>query len=186
MVARGNYMSLVPAFEPPHCLLLGPGPSNAEPRVLQAMCKGLLGQFDPRFTELMNEVMDLSRRVFQTTNTRTFPVSGTSRAGLEAVLGSIVQEGDRMLVGVVAEAGKPETTLVVPQAALQADQSGMYVLVAGMDNKIEVRPIEVGPGLDAYVAVRKGLSADDLVVTEGIQKVRPGQVVEATEVKPGE
>ncbi len=93
------------AFDPPACLLLGPGPSNAEPRVLRAMSAGLLGQFDPRFTDLMVEVMELSRRVFRTANERTYPVSGTSRAGMEAVLGSLIEEGDKVVVGVCGRFG---------------------------------------------------------------------------------
>jgi aspartate aminotransferase-like enzyme len=80
-------------------LLLGPGPSMADPRVLRAMATPLLGQFDPEFTAIMNEVMALSRLAFQTENARTFPVSGTGRAGLEAAIGSIVEPGDRVLVG---------------------------------------------------------------------------------------
>jgi len=84
-------------------ILLGPGPSMADPRVLRAMATPLLGQFDPEFTAVMNDVMALSRLVFQTGNARTFPVSGTGRAGLEAAIGSIVEPGDRV---VVAECGR--------------------------------------------------------------------------------
>ena len=84
-------------------ILLGPGPSMADPRVLRAMATPLLGQFDPEFTAVMNDVMALSRFVFQTENVRTFPVSGTGRAGLEAAIGSIVEPGDRV---VVAECGR--------------------------------------------------------------------------------
>ena len=69
---------------PPPRLLMGPGPVNADPRVLRAMSTPLLGQFDPDFTAIMQEVMALSRLVFQTENPCTFPVSGTGRAGLEA------------------------------------------------------------------------------------------------------
>ncbi len=58
----------------------------ADPRVLRAMATPLLGQFDPEFTAIMNEVMALSRFAFQTENARTFPVSGTGRAGLEAAM----------------------------------------------------------------------------------------------------
>ncbi|HLI26133.1 MAG TPA: alanine--glyoxylate aminotransferase family protein [Chloroflexota bacterium] len=90
---------MIESFDPPPCLLLGPGPSNAEPRVLQAQARALLGQFDPRFTAVMNEVMALARAVFQTRNERTFPVSGTSRAGIEAVMASVIEEGDRVVVG---------------------------------------------------------------------------------------
>src|SRR5215510_795897 len=84
-------------------VLLGPGPSMADPRVLRAMSTPLLGQFDPEFTEIMNEVMDLSRFAFQTSNTRAFPVPGTGRAGLEAALTSLIEPGDRV---VVAECGR--------------------------------------------------------------------------------
>jgi (S)-ureidoglycine-glyoxylate aminotransferase len=80
-------------------ILLGPGPSMADPRVLRAMATPLLGQFDPEFTAIMNEVMDLTRFVFQTANARTYPVSGTGRAGMEAALVSLIEPGDRVVVG---------------------------------------------------------------------------------------
>jgi (S)-ureidoglycine-glyoxylate aminotransferase len=71
----------------------------ADPRVLRAMATPLLGQFDPEFTVVMNEVMALSRSVFRTSNARAYPVSGTGRAGLEAAIASIVEPGDRVVVG---------------------------------------------------------------------------------------
>src|SRR3712207_7634026 len=80
-------------------ILLGPGPSMADPRVLRAMSTPLLGQFDPEFTGIMNEVMALCRFAFQTANVRTFPVSGTGRAGLEAAMTSLLEPGDRVVVG---------------------------------------------------------------------------------------
>ena len=80
-------------------ILLGPGPTMADPRVLRAMATPLLGQFDPEFTAIMNEVMSLSRRAFQTDNAAAFPVSGTGRAGLEAAITSLVEPGDRVVVG---------------------------------------------------------------------------------------
>jgi membrane fusion protein (multidrug efflux system) len=92
---------------------------------------------------------------------------------------------DGQLVAVVAESGKAENALLVPQQALQVDQTGPYVLVVDKDNKVQVRRIELGDGHGASTVVTKGLTADERVITEGIQKVRPGQVVQATEVKPG-
>ena len=80
-------------------ILLGPGPTMADPRVLRAMATPLLGQFDPEFTAIMNDVMTLSRFVFQTENVRTFPVSGSGRAGMEAALVSLIEPGDRVVVG---------------------------------------------------------------------------------------
>ena len=78
---------------------MGPGPTMADPRVLRAMAAPLLGQFDPSFTRIMNEVMELIRFVFQTTNAGAFPVSGTGRAALEAAIVSLVEPGDRVVVG---------------------------------------------------------------------------------------
>jgi len=86
-------------LNPPTRLLLGSGPSNPEPRVLRAMAMPLIGQFDPAFTEIMDEVMELTRRVFRTENHRAFPVSGSSRSGLEAALASLIEPGDRVVVG---------------------------------------------------------------------------------------
>jgi aspartate aminotransferase-like enzyme len=80
-------------------ILLGPGPSMADPRALRAMGTPLLGQFDPEFTVIMSEVMALCRFAFQTDNTKTFPVSGTGRAGLEAAMVSLIEPGDRVVVG---------------------------------------------------------------------------------------
>src|SRR5262244_713568 len=84
---------------PPARILLGPGPSMADPRVLRAMSTPLLGQFDPAFTAIMDEVMTLSRTLFGTASARTFPVSGTGRAGLEAAMVSLIEPGDRVVVG---------------------------------------------------------------------------------------
>src|SRR5438552_6037307 len=79
-------------------ILLGPGPTMADPRVLRAMSTPLLGQFDPEFTAIMGEVVELSRFAFQAANERAFPVPGTGRAGLEAALVSLVEPGDRVVV----------------------------------------------------------------------------------------
>ena len=86
-------------------LLMGPGPINADPRVLRAMSAQLLGQFDPQFTGYMNEVMALYRRVFQTNNRWTFSVDGTARAAIETVLVSVLEPGDRVLVPVFGRFG---------------------------------------------------------------------------------
>jgi membrane fusion protein (multidrug efflux system) len=92
---------------------------------------------------------------------------------------------DGQLVNIVVETGKGESVLQVPQQAFQVDQSGSFVLVVGKDNKVEVRRVETGAVIGTNLAVLKGLSAGETVITEGIQKVRPGQVVQATEIKPG-
>lgn len=70
--------------------------------------------------------------------------------------------------------------LVVPQSALQVDQSGYYVLVVNDQQKVEQRRVQTGPQRGTDVVVASGLKEGDKVIVDGIQKVRPGQVVQAT------
>lgn len=90
---------------PPPRLLMGPGPVTADPRVLRAMSAQLVGQYDPWMTDAMTETMALYRQVFRTDNEQTFLVDGTSRAGIEAALVSLVEPGDRVLVPVFGRFG---------------------------------------------------------------------------------
>lgn len=83
----------------PPRLLLGPGPSNIHPRVQQALAMNLIGHLDPKFIELMNEVQELLRYVWQTDNPFTIPVSGTGSAAMEATLANCVEPGDVVLIG---------------------------------------------------------------------------------------
>jgi membrane fusion protein (multidrug efflux system) len=91
---------------------------------------------------------------------------------------------DGQLVTAVVEADTPQPSLVVPQVAIQIDQTGPFVLVVNSENKIEVRRVEPGGPSGMIVTIKKGLAAGDLVVTEGVQKVRPGQVVQPTMAEP--
>jgi (S)-ureidoglycine-glyoxylate aminotransferase len=86
-------------------LLLGPGPINADPRVLRAMSAQLLGQFDPQFREYMKEVSELYRGVFQTENRWTLLIDGTARSGIEAALASLIEPGERVLVPIFGRFG---------------------------------------------------------------------------------
>ncbi len=79
-------------------LLMGPGPINADPRVLRAMSAQLLGQFDPQFRRLMRETMALYRAFFETQNDWTLVLDGTARAAIEMVMLSTVSPGDKVLV----------------------------------------------------------------------------------------
>jgi membrane fusion protein (multidrug efflux system) len=87
---------------------------------------------------------------------------------------------DGAFVSVEIKERKEQPRMVVPQAALQVDQAGYYVLIVGADDKVEQRRVTVGPdqGLDAVI--QSGLNLGEKVIVEGVQKVRPGQVVKAT------
>ncbi|MBD2002402.1 MULTISPECIES: aminotransferase class V-fold PLP-dependent enzyme [Cyanophyceae] len=84
----------------PTRLLLGPGPSNAHPAVLQAMNTPPVGHLDPAFLGLMDEIQTLLRYVWQTENPLTIAVSGTGTAAMEATIANVTEPGDVVLVGV--------------------------------------------------------------------------------------
>src|SRR5881392_2971430 len=79
-------------------LLLGPGPSDAHPRVLTVMATPLLGHLDPQFLEIMNETQEMARLAYRTKNRLTFPVSATGTAGMETCLVNLVEPGDKVVV----------------------------------------------------------------------------------------
>ena len=92
-------------INPPPRLLMGPGPINADPRVLRAMSAQLVGQYDPAMTGYMNETMELYRGVFKTRNEATLVIDGTSRAGIEAAFVSLIEPGDIVLIPVFGRFG---------------------------------------------------------------------------------
>ena len=85
-------------FHPPARILMGPGPSNVDPRVLLAMAKPMIGHLDPEFIRIMNNLQNLLRHVFGTHNPVTIPISGTGSAGMEAAFVNVIEPGDRVLV----------------------------------------------------------------------------------------
>jgi membrane fusion protein, multidrug efflux system len=96
---------------------------------------------------------------------------------------------DRLLVdgafgNLSVERDTPTPALVIPQSALQADQAGPFALVVNSEKKVEVRRLTLGRAAGTDVMVEEGLKEGDLVIVEGIQKVRPGVVVEPTTVPP--
>jgi len=92
-------------LDPSPRLLMGPGPVDVYPRVLRAMSTPLQGQFDPQFTQYMDQVQVLYRQVFETDNQQTFLVNGTARAGIEACLASIIHPGDTVLAPIFGRFG---------------------------------------------------------------------------------
>lgn len=84
----------------PSRILMGPGPSDVHPRVLQAMATPMIGHMDPEFMKVMDEVMQLMRYVFETENELTVSMSGTGSAGMETVFVNLLDPGDEVIVGV--------------------------------------------------------------------------------------
>jgi alanine-glyoxylate transaminase/serine-glyoxylate transaminase/serine-pyruvate transaminase len=91
-------MSLPGQLNPSPRLLLGPGPSDAHPRVLSVMTTPLVGHLDPQFLQVMDDMQRMLRQTFQTRNPLTLAVSGTGMAGLEACLVNLIEPNDRVVV----------------------------------------------------------------------------------------
>lgn len=91
-------MTIPGQLNPSPRLLLGPGPSDAHPRVLSVMTTPLLGHLDPQFLEVMTETQEMLRQVYQTRNQLTFPVSATGMAGMETCLVNLIEPGDKAVV----------------------------------------------------------------------------------------
>ena len=89
----GSKMPAVPSR-----ILLGPGPSNVSPRVLQAMMQPMIGYLDPDFMLIMDEVRELLKGVFETQDANTLAISGTGSAGMEAGLSSLLEPGDTVVM----------------------------------------------------------------------------------------
>ncbi len=86
--------SYLEEFRPPHRILMGPGPSSVHPRVLQTMSAPILGHLDPYFVGVMDDVMEMLKMMFHTSNPLTLPISGTGSAGVEAAFCNVVEQGD--------------------------------------------------------------------------------------------
>ena len=116
-----------PPLNPPERLLMGPGPSNPDPRVLTALGASPVGHLDPYFVELMDQTMGALRNVYRTANHHTLPISGTGSAGLEAIMLNVLEPGDSAVVAVTGYFGR--------RLAEMASRAGA-----------DVRTIEAGPG----------------------------------------
>jgi alanine-glyoxylate transaminase / serine-glyoxylate transaminase / serine-pyruvate transaminase len=88
----------IASFHPPQRTLMGPGPSEINPRVLAAMSEPAIGYLDPIFVEMMEELKALLRYTYQTNNMLTFPVSGPGSVGMEMCFVNLVEPGDKVIV----------------------------------------------------------------------------------------
>jgi membrane fusion protein (multidrug efflux system) len=105
----------------------------------------------------------------------------TARASVPNPKGLLI---DGQLVTAVAELGEPQLALFIPQQAIQFDQGGYSVLVVDGENKVKVRRVTLGPGREGEVQIASGLEEGERVIVDGIQKVRPNQVVQIAEAAP--
>ncbi len=118
---------------PEERLLLGPGPSNCHPRVLQAMASPTMGHLDVKFMAIMNECMDLMRLVFGSSHPVTIPVSGTGSAGMEASLVNFIEPNDRVVLGVAGLFGERMVDIAKRQGAQVIEVKAPWGQAVDMD-----------------------------------------------------
>lgn len=82
----------------PKRTIMTPGPVEVNPKVLQVMSNSILGQYDPVFLDIMNEVKELIKQPFGTKNEQAFAIDGSSRSGIEAAMIAILEKGDKVLI----------------------------------------------------------------------------------------
>lgn len=88
----------IKSFHPPQRVLMGPGPSDVSPRVLEAMSRPTLGHLDPVFVAMMDEMKVLLKYAFMTSNDLTMPVSAPGSAGMETCFVNLVEPGDKVII----------------------------------------------------------------------------------------
>ncbi len=99
MTEDGPHAMRIPEVRPmPPRILLGPGPSMVNPRVLRAMMEGIIGYLDPDYMRVLEDISDNLKRVFHTEDAVTMAISGTGSSGMEAGLSSILEPGDTVIV----------------------------------------------------------------------------------------
>ncbi|MBT5232071.1 MAG: alanine--glyoxylate aminotransferase family protein [Methylococcales bacterium] len=120
----------MPQFYPPVRTLMGPGPSDVHPRVLQALARPTIGHLDPKFVELMDDIKRLLQYALQTKNELTLPVSAPGSAGMETCFVNLVEPGDKVIVcinGVFGNRMKENVTRIGATAIVVEDDWGKPV-----------------------------------------------------------
>lgn len=131
------------SFHPPQRTLMGPGPSDVNPRILEAMSRPTIGHLDPVFVAMMDEMKDLLRYAFRTENALTMPVSAPGSAGMETCFVNLVEPGDKVVVcqnGVFGGRMKENVERAGGEAIMQQDPWGKAVDTAKLEETLKANP----------------------------------------------
>ncbi|MVT65212.1 efflux RND transporter periplasmic adaptor subunit [Bradyrhizobium pachyrhizi] len=134
---------------------------------------------DGRLYDKTGELNFVNNTIAQNTDTISLRgvIPNPSTYTSVAAGGSVRELTDNEFVTVLLEGVQPVEVLAIPRSAVLSDQQGEYVYVVGADNKAEQRRIQLGQSTATIAAVTSGISLGDKVVVEGLQKVKPGEVV---------
>ncbi len=128
------------SFNPPVRTLMGPGPSDVHPRILQALSRPTVGHLDPAFVGMMDDVKKLLQYAFQTDNELTIPVSAPGSAGMETCFVNLVEPGEKVIVcqnGVFGGRMKENVERVGGIAVMVQDEWGKAVDLAKLEQALD-------------------------------------------------
>ena len=131
------------SFNPPVRTLMGPGPSDVHPRILEALSRPTIGHLDPLFVGMMEEVKILLQYAFQTDNTLTMPVSAPGSAGMETCFANLVEPGDKVIVcqnGVFGGRMKENVERCGGVAVMVEDEWGKAVDPQKLEDALKAHP----------------------------------------------
>jgi alanine-glyoxylate transaminase/serine-glyoxylate transaminase/serine-pyruvate transaminase len=131
------------SFNPTVRTLMGPGPSDVNPRILGAMAKPTIGHLDPEFIRLMDEIKEMLQSAFQTSNELTIPVSAPGSAGMETCFANLVEAGDKVIVcqnGVFGGRMAENVTRFGGQVILVEDEWGRAVDPQKLEAALKLHP----------------------------------------------
>ena len=133
----------IQSFHPPVRTLMGPGPSDVNPRILEAMSRPTIGHLDPVFVGMMEEMKVLLRYAFQTENQLTMPVSAPGSTGMETCFVNLVEPGDKVVVcqnGVFGGRMKENVERAGGEAVMVQDDWGRAVDVNKAEEALKANP----------------------------------------------
>jgi len=133
----------ITSFRPPVRTLMGPGPSDVHPRILEAMSRPTIGHLDPLFVGMMDEVKSLLQYAFQTSNELTIPVSAPGSAGMETCFANLVEPGDKVIVcqnGVFGMRMKENVERCGGEAVMVLDDWGTVVSADKLEVALKANP----------------------------------------------
>ena len=133
----------IDSFYPPHRTLMGPGPSDISPQVLQALSRPTIGHLDPLFIAMMDELKQLLKYAFQTENEFTIAVSAPGSAGMETCFVNLIESGEKVIVcrnGVFGERMRENVVRCGGEAILVDDEWGKPVSVEKVEKALAENP----------------------------------------------
>ena len=133
----------IKSFHPPQRVLMGPGPSDVSPRVLEAMSRPTLGHLDPVFVSMMDEMKTLLKYAFRTENELTMPVSAPGSAGMETCFVNLVEPGDKVVIcqnGVFAVRMKENVERCGGTAVMVQDEWGRAIDPQKLEEALKANP----------------------------------------------